>query len=64
MKTVKMWAIAGRNGKTPFLYTGTALTRREAIRDAEQRSGWTWAKLRAKGDRPVKVTIAWEVPRG
>ena len=63
-RTTTMWAIEGRwtNPAQRFLYVGTWLTRRDAIREFEANLGRTWAESRKRGNRAVKVTLTWESP--
>jgi hypothetical protein len=68
-----MWAIAFSPNKRPKLYTGTNLTREDAIDDHCWRYAdfppyvgksrkQIWRKCRKIGDRAVKVTITYEYP--
>lgn len=57
-----LWAIAGvwDDGK-PFLYTGTWLTRKDAIAAHVAAKGRTWKQCRKDDDRAVKVTLTWKL---
>lgn len=52
-----MWAITGVYNGRQFFYTGTYLTRRDAIRDHAQAKGRTWDACYARGDRAVRVEV-------
>jgi hypothetical protein len=59
LKTAFGWAIVGRYG----LYTGWALTKSDMISEYTDSLGMSWDECKSFGDRVVKITISYEVPR-
>jgi hypothetical protein len=59
-KREQMWAIYC--GSYRFLYTGTEVTRSEAIAGFCRDTGNTWRFAYKHGNRAVRVTLSYEVP--
>jgi hypothetical protein len=59
-----MWAVVGRwdNGQS-FLYYHVGRTRRDVVKWSEEASGLPWKMLQKRGERAVRVTVSYEVPR-
>jgi hypothetical protein len=49
----RFWAIYGTHG----FYTGTWITRAEAIKDHCEAKGWDWRTCYRRGDRCVRVEV-------
>lgn len=60
LKPELMWAIAMPNWQETglTLYTGTWLTRSEAIKEHTKHKGWDWKRCRRNGDVCLRVRIA------
>jgi hypothetical protein len=60
-RTQTMFGIVGRwPGGKEYLYSGIAYQRQDAVRQHCRDIGASWAELKKRGHRAVKVTVTWE----
>jgi hypothetical protein len=56
-KPETMWAIAYTRSWGSGIYTGTFLTRKQAINSHEKYIGESWKRMYRRGDRAVRVRV-------